>query len=531
MRHLIACCDGTWNSAHQSRDGVPTPTNVRIFHNLLAERDSDGNEQVKRYFSGVGAEGSKVSRFVDGAVGNGLSANIMNAYLWLATAYEPGDTISVVGFSRGAFTARSLIAMITQCGLVDPQKAPHSWQVVQKVFEDGYAPGVDDRDPDWSKGLKFHDDFGPPAGLQERTALGRKVLFLGVWDTVGALGVPDSFAVTELFDNPRRYKFHDTRLNRGVRCARHAVALDERRGAFAPTLWTDADGDPVSVRDVAPTDGQNVMQLWFPGVHSDVGGGYPETDLSDGALRWMIEQAADHTALRFDKCADEVEGDPRGVLHNSCVGLYDWQTSEPRSAPRVHRDSTRVHESAITRHLKAPLRQDPYRSSTELEPGKSHTVDVLAHLPWNETGLYLRPGSYDLRAAGEWIDLAEASGPEGLSTASYFRQPAYLIGEMADLVEAGWRNLFNPLANVPLSKRIDTDDDGNEARWMQLIVMVANGGFDDDGKPKPPQFELVGKRREITVEREGYLYAFANDAWGMYGNNRGCVTLTVRRTT
>ena len=104
--------------------------------------------------------------------------------------------------------------------------------------------------------------------------------FIGVWDTVGALGIPDHLGVLNLLEEPNKYKFHDTQLNPLVKHARHAIAVDEMRQSFEPTLWTR-------------TEGRDVKQVWFPGAHSDVGGGYRETGLSDGALAWMVAEAED----------------------------------------------------------------------------------------------------------------------------------------------------------------------------------------------------------------------------------------------
>ena len=199
----------------------------------------------------------------------------------------------------------------------------------------------------------------------------------------------------------------------------------------------------------------------------------------------------------------------------------------PRSTPRVHADSKRIHESAKTRFRHAPLRQDPYRRSVELRRGQQETVEVQAHLPWNETGLYLRRGRYRFSACGEWIDRDEVSSPDGVPRPAFVRQLGYAVGDLAGLMESSWQHVSdNPAGNVLLSKRVDAHD----ARWMQLVVVIANGGFDEVGCPKQHQLELLGCGPfERLVCREGYLYAFANDAWGMYGNNRGSIRLTVQR--
>ena len=516
MKHLIVCCDGTWNRADQSEGGVPTPTNVRIFHNLLAERAGDGHRQLVRYFSGVGADGGELSRLFDGGTGHGLSRNIMNAYLWLAENFGAGDLVSAVGFSRGAYTVRSLIGMLTTCGLIRVDGERNPWQRVQQVFGQGYVR----RRPaaEWAAELDFHPGMRAPAGADERAELGRRVEFLGVWDTVGSLGIPDGLGLLSVFDDRAAHAFHDTRLNPGIRCARHALALDERRGPFAPTLWTDPAGHPL--RD------ERVTQLWFPGCHSDVGGGYRETGLSDGALQWMIGEAGARTALRFTPQAGTIRGDALDVLHDSCVGVYADIAPEPRSTPRVRAGSGRVHPSAVARMRDSPCRQDPYRPSVELAVGATHgPFPVPAHLRWCETGLYLRPGRYQLTATGRWMDKDEVTGPDGAPDPSFVGRVAYGIGDVFGGVEHVLRTVgHHPNAQLRLSKRVD------DAPWMRLVVVVANGGFDARGEQLPHQVESVGAAGTVEVEREGYLYAFANDAWSMYSNNRGSVAVTVRRT-
>lgn len=522
MRHLIVCCDGTWNRADQVHDGVPTPTNVRLFHNLLARtcRCDTTHDQTVQYFSGVGADGSRLARLFDGGTGHGLARNIMNAYLWLARTYQPGDSITAVGFSRGAYTVRSLVAMLTSCGLVkvpasgvDPQK---SWRSVQQVFERGYLPRT--RKDDWSDGLRFLDGFAPPRTDADRERLGEKIEFLGVWDTVGSLGVPDSMGFLNLFDDHDDYAFQDTHLNPGVRCARHAVALDERRGPFAPTLWTTEDGEALQ-------EPPRVVQLWFPGVHSDVGGGYREHGLADGALRWMLDEASAHTRLGFGAQAEKIEGDPFDVLHDSCVGPYERISPVPRSVPRVAERAEHVHSSAVERHLDPPVRQDPYRLGDDVPLHGRCRATVYAHKVWNETGLYLVEGTYRLTATGEWTDRDEAADPAGVGDPSFLGRLAYRYGDVAGGVESAWQDLTdNPVVDVPFSKRVE------KAKWMELVVGIANGAFDSVGRPCPPQLEPVGRGpTTLTVTAPGYLYAFANDAWGMYSNNRGSVELTIER--
>ena len=318
-----------------------------------------------------------------------------------------------------------------------------------------------------------------------------------------------------MFGDDDRHEFHQTELGDEVGVARHAIALDERRGPFVPTLWTDKARQPL------PND-DRVRQLWFPGVHSDVGGGYPETGLSDGALCWMIGEAESTVGLRFRPALDAVRPNPVDVLHDSGTGLWERLTSSPRAVPPVDRDPA-VHWSARRRAQVSPVRQDPYRPTTVLAARESHRIEVLARSPWFETGLYLEPGLYDFTAEGEWIDADVAAGPEGVvhrpwSAAGLAYAAAELWGE-AETTFRRWRH--RPGAEFLGTKRCE------DARWMELIGVVANGaGESSDGH----QYIRIGRAAEaVRVNAPGYLYAFANDAWGMYGNNRGSMLLTVSR--
>lgn len=545
-RRLIICCDGTWNRAGDSHDGVPTPTNVRIFHNALARGAESDPEQVPRYFSGVGADGHVWTRLTDGSTGHGLSANIRSAYLWLATTYQPGDRLSFVGFSRGAFTVRSLVGMIERCGLLDFSQDPEAWvdpaaraAAVEETFRRGYVPSreeargwQDTRDDAGDPALRFREELRP--GL--RRDPGSVIEFVGVWDTVGALGVPDFVAVADLFNDPRRFAFHDLDLAADVGCARHAMALDERRGAFVPTLWTRrrADGQRVPLTHA---DDERVKQLWFPGVHSDVGGGYPEHGLSDGALTWMISEAQTVGLAFRDGALEQLAPDPAGVLHDSCTGLYDHLASTPRAVPRVTDDGadTTVHVSARERVRRQPVRQDPYRVTEVIPAGEHRRCEVRARVAWSETGFFVEPGTYSFTAEGDWSDRGIPGGPAGLRQPPGREHPLHRLADLGGRLESRWHRVRgSDAAQFTGTKRWENLD------WLELVGMVAHGAAtelvptSEDTWPGPDghQYIRIGAGvQDIAVPRAGYLYAFANDAWGAYDNNRGSVRLTVQRRT
>jgi uncharacterized protein (DUF2235 family) len=221
------------------------------------------SDQVAFYDDGVGADGNPIDKLLGGAFGDGLFQKIKDGYTKIAHVYEPDDQIFIFGFSRGAFTARSLAGMIAICGL--PTAA------FDNNLTDAAFQAYRNRDPKQRAALL--------TALTAKYALfDAKLTMVGVWDTVGSLGIPALIGDVD----PLVYGFLDTNLHPDVLNAYHALSIDERRKEFPPTLWTPPD---------PPVPGQVLEQVWFAGVHCDVGGGYPETGLSDITLSWMLGKA------------------------------------------------------------------------------------------------------------------------------------------------------------------------------------------------------------------------------------------------
>jgi uncharacterized protein (DUF2235 family) len=304
MANLVICCDGTWNTPDQLDKGAPAPTNVVRLYNAVADVDNQGLEQTRYYHPGVGTNGGWWDKAVGGGTGAGLDNNIMSAYQKLCYCYQPGDAIYLFGFSRGAYTVRSLGGFIGRCGLLRITDLPPKevWSRIQTLLTQGYRRKTEQRE-DWSaQGWEFHNKAGESIPIH----------FIGVWDTVGALGIPDDMALLNLLDNRERYTFHDTSLHPSVKHARHALAMDEHRASFQPTLWSE------------PPENTVLKQIWFPGVHSDVGGGYQNCGLADGALKWMIDEAS-ATGLSFN--AD--------IVKQVKPDLYDTMSAEETFTSRV----------------------------------------------------------------------------------------------------------------------------------------------------------------------------------------------------
>ncbi|WP_055476034.1 DUF2235 domain-containing protein [Gordonia sp. HS-NH1] len=250
-KRLVVCCDGTWKS---SKD--PRISNVEKIARAVTTDADDGAVQLVHYVNGVGTGSSWSDRVIGGAFGRGLDANLIDAYRFLALNYEPGDEIFVFGFSRGAYTARSLAGMIWHVGLVTPLELAEN--PTENLFETVL------------RYYRMKRENRPASTPGTRVP----VKFIGVFDTVGALGVP---GITRV-----KHKFHDVNLGRNVEVARQALAIDERRLTFDPCVWEVKDEDQGKI---------DVKQVWFEGVHSDIGGGLAITEPSELSLSWMVREA------------------------------------------------------------------------------------------------------------------------------------------------------------------------------------------------------------------------------------------------
>jgi uncharacterized protein (DUF2235 family) len=253
-KRIVFCADGTWQAPVNN-------TNVyRLYNALTVTAD-----QVTFYDDGVGADSSGLTRILQGAFGQGLFQKIQDGYTKIAHVYEPGDEIFLFGFSRGAYTARSLAGMIANCGL--PTGA-FSDDCVTQAF------------------AAYRDPVNRASILAGLTSCGlgqATITMVGVWDTVGSLGIPAIFGGVD----ENTYGFLDTGLHPDIQNAYQCLAVDEQRAQFPATLWTSA-----------PTPGQTIEQTWFSGCHGDVGGGTAQgggvdagTRLCDITMGWMAAKA------------------------------------------------------------------------------------------------------------------------------------------------------------------------------------------------------------------------------------------------
>jgi uncharacterized protein (DUF2235 family) len=333
MKRIVICCDGTWNVPDQDASGVPRATNVARIARAVATADRRGIRQLTYYGTGVGTSGTWLKRCIAGAIGAGLSDNLLDAYRFLMRTYEPGDELFLFGFSRGAYTVRSLAGMINNSGLL---RREHS-EELSRAFQLYCA-----RTPAFHPRREECSLFRKTYAWSDRLP----VKFIGVWDTVGALGNPLLLMWRPL---SQKHRFHDTALSSTVENAFHAMAIDEQRGNFPATLWH---------RQVHSAN-QVLEQRWFVGVHSNVGGGYPSTGLSDIALDWIAGKAR-ACDLEFGN----IESNPNimEAVQNSRCGVY-------RLIPRYHRPvMQRDTELGTTNETLDDSVLERYRKDSEYRP-------------------------------------------------------------------------------------------------------------------------------------------------------------------
>ena len=342
-KNIVICSDGTGNTAIKGRG-----TNVfKLFESV----DLNGHRtdprlppQVAIYDDGVGTEDFKPVRVVAGATGYGLSRNVRQLYKELVRIYDPGDRIFLFGFSRGAFTVRTLAGLIGFCGIVDVRRLPTVDALTAAVKRGYRAYRARYRTP---LGKLLRGEVDPQAIERFRSEccheLPAPVHFLGVWDTVDAVGLP--FHLGEVINlTIYRFKFPDQHLGPIVETACHALSVDDERHSFHPLLWHHRDAG----------DDRRIDQTWFAGAHSNVGGGYPKQGVSLVALEWMLQKAetaglrlvpGDRGYYRDHANVDDKVYDPRAG-----IGMfYRWKPRDVAALCDANRVAPTVHLSVLER--------------------------------------------------------------------------------------------------------------------------------------------------------------------------------------
>jgi len=344
MANIVVCADGTWNRPEEDLE-ADFPTNVLRLARAVKPTSGDTKQHVF-YDWGLGSYHDKL---LGGGIGRGIHKNILDGYRYIVQNYAPGDKLYLFGFSRGAYTVRALCGLINNCGVLkrpDARLIAQAWKM--------YKSPAKQNKPEAGAAVAFR---------QAHSHVSRKVHFVGVWDTVGALGIP--FSLMGLFDSDD--EFYDTKMGANVAIARHALAIDEQREDFEPTIWR-------------PRPGVDLKQVWFAGVHADIGGSYPpdkQTGLraSDVPLQWMVDEARQAGLLVEPHLKVALTDGKKAQLHKSCKHVFRLQAALHRSL-EVDGIPTLLHPSVKLRYEQDPKYRPPQlqalvdaRGWTELSVG------------------------------------------------------------------------------------------------------------------------------------------------------------------
>lgn len=365
-RNIVICCDGTGNVG-----GAVTPTNVWRIRQAIAQTKMEGEpEQLLIYQDGVGTSPFQPLEILGKAISYGITANLEELYGRLVHLYQPGDRIFLFGFSRGAFTARLFANLLYRCGLasrVSPDGQPYQPHEIRNLA--GRAVNaykmrlVKDSDA-----VTFDEKFRLQYGMDLDGSLDNQgrvpIEFMGMWDTVAAVGFPfegfnqvllngwsrvmsipafrwAKFAQLNFHRTGHWSQWRDDDLHPKIRRAYHALAIDDERQAFRPVLWNEFKVDQGQASDSAPSgkrkEETHVEQVWFSGMHANVGGGYPKDGLAYVSLNWMMEKAHE-AGLRFEfptwqRYLHEI--DALGQIADSRSGLATYYRYKPRQISKL----------------------------------------------------------------------------------------------------------------------------------------------------------------------------------------------------
>lgn len=322
MKNIVVFSDGTGQDGGQGHN-----TNVYKLFNLILDRSE---EQISFYDKGLGTGWRKASGNI---LGRGFAKNVRECYEFIFQNYQNGDNIFLFGFSRGAATVRSLSGFIHNFGIL-PRSRIELIKRAWKIYE------IRNHEKRKKKAKEF---------IKNNHTMWAEIKFLGVWDTVAALGVPNS-KIDWMLDRLIPHGFHDYKLSDSVLNAYHAVAIDDRWKAFHPILFNPLDS---SGQDNQKPK-QTLKQVWFMGMHTDVGGGYDQKFLSDIPLEWMVQNAVKHGLLLYNDPRNKFAGicDPNqdGHMHNSIDKL--WKKAAFKKKEREWRftpEKPTIHESVTLR--------------------------------------------------------------------------------------------------------------------------------------------------------------------------------------
>lgn len=546
-KRLIILCDGTWNNLE-----MRYKTNVGLLSTYLPDGIKVGEQNMMQkveYDPGVGSSGGILRKLWEGAFGRGLEKNVQQVYAFLVENYREGDEVCLFGFSRGAYTVRSLAGMIQRVGLLKAGatalEVKQAWRAYRKTKKKKKKEGEEEK-----KKREQENEAAWAAFREEHDSQPCPIKLLGCWDTVGAKGLPDKVSWLSLDKAVNaKYAFHNTTLGPHIENALHAVAIHERRKEFIATLMKSE----VSREGASST---NLKQVWFPGDHCCVGGGVmSKRGLSNRCLRWMLEEAA---SLGVD--LGMRESIANGLFFNEDHSIYFHNQESPVFSTRERtykipeeikslEELGDIHDSARRRFQELhslwgeatpayflknqgqPVMEELRRQfddTRSLARGEEAHVCVFADRKKNPSRVQVHPGEryrFTVGRAQVWKD-----------------------GSLDPCSIMGW-NIEHMDKNDPKAPRKDDEVVSNfiinrmirlarkyklvqEADWFELIVSTDGKAFEklDIHEPDAPTENYV-----ITYEatREGELHFAANDASsGMidkFDNNQGWVWVKIER--
>jgi uncharacterized protein (DUF2235 family) len=535
-RRIVILCDGTSNRPDNNPAGTSVGTNVWKLYGLLRNDDT----QTAWYEAGVGsdssssavrarrtqallattgiAQGTKVFagigmiiKLVESGFGVGISETIINGYRTIVRLYRPGDRIYLVGFSRGAFAARCIAGVISRCGLLRAEYERFAPDVVQ-IYRTRQNPDKDER-------LRL-DMVYPGIGseLASNAKHAVAIEFVGVFDTVASLGFPLWgwwFRASPIWRNlPFSTDPSKVCLN-----IYHALAMDERRAQFFPTLYTKPTSGPHPVV---------LEQVWFRGAHADIGGGYERHDLSDIPLKWMMDAMSAHGLKFKSESATSLAPNPVATLHDELIREPTWNFfgSWPRWHP-ISGDAEGVHTSRL--HTSVTERATIIESKTGrpdlLEIKKREEFVVNSSCPWFRTGMIIETGRY-YRVTYLGGLTRDAEMP-----------PACPAGQEATRWDIRRFSPFRPrlpannwmfLGAAIAHPRIWTPQEKGLKEGLRYLL----------GRPPGLLLEQIAKIGQDlinvndfifinSIAPSGLLYLFVNDLWQTAGNNSGGPRLSI----
>ncbi len=384
-KRIILCSDGTGNQGGFGQD-----SNVYKLYKSIEIHNAD-IEQLTFYENGVGTNKNKIFRALSGGLGFGFGQNVRDLYEFLARHYQIGDEIYFFGFSRGAATARATIGFIDTCGLVDLAKYPEVIDdpkamddLIKDIFKlyEGRKKNPKAAETFKNNSTFHHSEYAADGCLQ--------IKFLGVWDTVSALGFPKdgSWLIEKFFEQVDilsdslpfcAHNFYNYRVNKQLEYAYQALAIDDERATFKPRIWKDSRANTSE-------------QVWFSGVHSNVGGGYPRSGMSNVALQWMMFKALESGLVFQQDVFEQVsaQANELGRLYDSRSGFGAYYRYQPRDIARLNAeidaDKVKIHETvfhridhAIASYAPGNIPEDFAIVSTE-KPSATREKEINARL-------------------------------------------------------------------------------------------------------------------------------------------------------